>query len=127
MKIPARLHTSAFVFLIALFISAYALPGLAQQGERRVFTADDYARAEKFMPYKTAPLVLHSGIRANWLPGDRFWYRNTDANGSQFILVDAAKGTKAPAFNHAAVAAALTTAMGRTINAARLPARQPGV
>jgi dipeptidyl aminopeptidase/acylaminoacyl peptidase len=63
-------------------------------------------------------------VRATWLPGDRFWYRNQDANGTQFILVDATKATKAPAFNHAAVASALSTAMGRSITAARLPFQQ---
>ena len=63
-------------------------------------------------------------MRATWLPGDRFWYRNQTANGSEFILVDAAKGTKAPAFDHAAVAAALTTAMGKPVTAARLPFTQ---
>src|SRR5690242_757357 len=121
MKIPARLHTSAFVFLIALFISAYALPGLAQQGERRVFTADDYARAERFMPYKTAPLVLHSGIRANWLPGDRFWYRNTTGDGFEFVLYDAASGKRQPAFDQAKVAAALSTALNAKVEANRRP------
>ena len=33
-------------------------------------TAADYARAEKFMTYNTAPLVLHGGVRPTWLPGD---------------------------------------------------------
>ena len=63
-------------------------------------------------------------MRANWLPGDRFWYRNQTATGSEFVLVDAAKATKAPAFDHAAVATALTTAMGKPVTAARLPFQQ---
>ena len=33
-------------------------------------TAADYARAEKFMTYNTTPLVLRTGVRASWLPGD---------------------------------------------------------
>ena len=32
---------------------------------------------------RTAP------VRANWLPDDRFWYRNQTATGSEFVLVDA--------------------------------------
>ena len=68
------------------------------------------------MTYNTTPLVTNGAVRANWLPDDRFWYRNQTATGSEFILVDAARGTKAPAFNHAAVAAALThRAGGETI------------
>ena len=101
---------------------AATIPGSAQS--RAAVTVDDYARAEKFMGYNTNPLVSNGPVRATWLPGDRFWYRNQDANGTQFILVEAAKGTKAPAFNHAAVAATLSTVMGRSINAARLPFNQ---
>ena len=76
------------------------------------------------MGYNTTPLVFNGAVRATWLPGDRFWYRNTGPNGAEFFLVDAAKATKAPAFNHAAIATALTTAMGRQITAARLPFQQ---
>ena len=76
------------------------------------------------MNYNTTPLVSNGPVRATWLPGDRFWYRNTSAGGSEFFLVDAVKGTKAPAFNHAAVAAALTTAMGKPVSAAQLPFQQ---
>jgi hypothetical protein len=57
-------------------------------------------------------------------PGIDSGTRNTNATGSEFFLVDAVKGTKAAAFNHAAVAAALTTAMGKPVgrDAAALPA-----
>ncbi len=83
----------------------------------RVLTADDYARAERFMTYNTTPLVFRSGVRANWLPGDRFWYRNVIPEGSEFILVDPAKGIRAPAFDHAGLAAALSAAVGSASSA----------
>src|SRR6478609_6520746 len=113
---PVRLLAAATLMLAA------TLPGSAQS--RATVTVEDYARAEKFMGYNTNPLVSNGPVRANWLPGDRFWYRNTDANGSQFILVDAAKATKVPAFDHAAIAATLSTTMGRTIAPGRLPFNQ---
>ncbi|MFM8535640.1 MAG: DPP IV N-terminal domain-containing protein, partial [Acidimicrobiia bacterium] len=100
---------------------AFTMPGAAQT--RATVTADDYARAEKFLNYNTGPLVANGPVRANWLPGDRFWYRNQGA-AAEFFLVDAVKGTKAPAFNHAAVATALTAAMGKPVTAARLPFQQ---
>src|SRR4051812_1409596 len=78
------------------------------------FTAADYARAERFMGYNTTPLVTRAAGRATWLPGDRFWYRATTAAGGEFILFDAAKGTRAAAFDHAKVAAALSKATGRS-------------
>jgi len=101
-----------------LFLAALAgLPAAAQTR----FTAADYARSEKFMTYNTTPLVYNSGVRPSWLSGDRFYYRNTTAQGSEFILVDPAKGTRQPAFDHVKLAAALATAAGGGVNASRLP------
>ncbi len=103
---------------------AIAVPGLAQQrsGEApRVFTAADYARAEKFMGYNTNPLVYHSGVRPTWLADERFWYRNVTAEGSEFVLFDPAKGTRGPAFDHAKLAAALSAAASATYDAKHLP------
>ncbi len=85
------------------------------------FTAAEYTRAEKFMGYNTTPLVTHSGVRPTWLADERFWYRVTTAAGSEFILVDPAKGTRAPAFPHAKIAAALSTASGKQYTADQLP------
>ena len=110
------------LFAIAAICFALTLPGAAQT--RATVTADDYARAEKFLNYNTTPLVSNGPVRANWLPGDRFWYRNTTADGAEFILVDAVKASKAPLFDHAAVAAALTTAMAKPVTASRLPFTQ---
>ena len=98
-----------------------AFPALAQT---RTWTAADYERAEKFMGYNTNPLVLHGGVRPTWISGDRFWYRTTTADGTQFILMDAAKVTKAPAFDHAKVAAALSVAAGGKYEAGKLPFQQ---
>jgi dipeptidyl-peptidase-4 len=81
----------------------------------------DYARAERFMGYNTTPLVYHAGVRATWLQGDRFWYRTTMPEGSAFVLVDAAKGSKEPAFDHAKFAAALSTATRTKYDAFHLP------
>src|SRR6516162_105706 len=85
------------------------------------FSAADYQRAEKFMGYNTTPLVYRSGVRPNWISGERFWYRVTTAQGSEFVLVDPEKGTRAPAFDHAKMASALTAATGSIYDAGRLP------
>jgi len=91
-----------------------------------VVTADDYARAEKFLGYNTTPLVLRGSVRATWLAGDggRFWYRNLVENGSKFLLVDPVKRTKAPAFDHAKVAGTLSVAAGARYDATHLPFTQ---
>ena len=111
------------ILAIGLAVTA---PGAAQQRAdgARPFTADDYARAEKWMSYNTAPLVFNAAVRATWLPEDRLWYRNLAPTGTEFILVDSARGTRAPAFDHAKVAAALSSAAGKTYEAAKLPFNQ---
>src|ERR1039458_9744436 len=103
---------------LTLAMSAAALPGLAQT---RVVTADDYTRAEKFVGNGQGALVYRSGVRPVWLDGDRFWYRNTTAEGSEFVLVDPAKGTREPAFDHAKLAGTLSSASGGKYDGTHLP------
>ena len=111
------LYPSFRQFAMAAVALAVSLPC----GAQTKLTAADYARAEKAMTYNTTPLMFGAGVRPNWLPDERFWYRNTTAGGSEFILVDPAKGTRQPAFNHAKLAAALSSAANSVFDANRLP------
>src|SRR2546427_12390392 len=108
----------SFCRIAALAAGLAAASGFAQP---RALAASDYARAEKFMNYNTAPLVFRSGVRPTWLADERLWYRVTTAEGSEFVLVDPPKGTHAPAFDHQKLAAALSAAAGSTYEAAKLP------
>ena len=72
---------------VAGLMFAATLSGSAQS--RATISVEDYQRAERYMNYNTTPLVSNGPVRATWLPGDRFWYRNTSATGSEFFLVDA--------------------------------------
>src|SRR6266576_3869103 len=90
----------------------------------QLFTSADYARAEKLMGYNTSPLAFRSGVRPTWMPDDRFWYRITTADGSEFLRVDPAKGTRQPAFDQAKVAAALSAAAGAAFDSRHLPFTQ---
>src|ERR1041385_3313139 len=104
-----------------VLICATALPGLAQT---RQLTSNDYAGAEKFMGYNTNPLVLHVPARPVWSGDDRFWYRVTTERGTEFILIDPIRGTRAPAFDQTRVAAALSSASGTSYQPFRLPFTQ---
>ena len=111
------------IALLAAFAGCVVFPGASQQTSSagpRVFTAEDYKRAEKFMAYNTRPLVFHD-VRGKWLPGDRFVFRDAGPDGSEFVVFDAAHGTRQPAFDQAKIAAALSAAAGATYNAAQLP------
>src|SRR2546422_1989923 len=103
---------------IVLACLVTVMPCFAQT---RALTADDYSRAEKFMGYNTNPLVLHSGVRPTWLPDDRFWYRIATENGNEFVLIDPARGSRTAPFDHAKVAASLSSASGMKYEAFRLP------
>ena len=53
------------------------------------------------MGYNTNPLVFRAGVRPVWQGDGRFWYRVTTPEGTEFVMVESASGTKAPAFDHA--------------------------
>ncbi|HXH70400.1 MAG TPA: DPP IV N-terminal domain-containing protein [Pyrinomonadaceae bacterium] len=111
-------------FAITFSILFAAENVLAQQANNNTplaFTAADYARAEKFLGYNTAPLVDHAGVRPVWLADGRFWYRNLQAQGSEFILVNPANGARQTAFDQTKIASALSAATGTKFEAARLP------
>ncbi|HSA96390.1 MAG TPA: DPP IV N-terminal domain-containing protein, partial [Acidobacteriota bacterium] len=108
--------------LAAGFLTFAAADSQSGADSPKALTEADYARAEKFLSSGVAGLVLKADVRPSWFPDERFWYRNTLAAGaSEFILVNPARGTRGPAFDHAAVAAALSLAAGKTFEGARLP------
>jgi dipeptidyl-peptidase-4 len=97
-----------------------ALPAVAQE-PGKVFTDADYARAERFMGYNTAPLLDHAVSTVVWQDDRHFWFKDHDDSGDHFRRVDAASGTIADAFDHDALAAALAKASGKDMDAAKLP------
>ncbi len=109
------------VHLIPVLCATTLLLNAAFAQQPRALTADDYAHAEKFMGYNTTPLVFNVVTHPTWVSGDRFWYRNTTANGTEFVLIDAANGARQPAFDQARLAVALSSAAGKKYEAGHLP------
>ncbi|MCX8108735.1 MAG: DPP IV N-terminal domain-containing protein, partial [Verrucomicrobiae bacterium] len=69
------------------------------------------------------PRVFKDRIEPHWF-GDNscFWYRNDLPNSTkEFILVDAERGVRGPAFDHAKLAAALSSASGKVYHGNQLP------
>ena len=102
----------------AVSLVLFASPLAAQS---RQLTADDYARAERYLGTNTAPLVSGSNVRPQWLADGRFWYRTTVPNGSSFVLVDPMRSTRVSAFDQTRLAAALATASGTKVDGNQLP------
>lgn len=95
-----------------LIISTHAQQKLSEK---------DYQRAESFLNYSTQKFIDRNFTSPNWISGDRFWYRTLTPLGSEFILIDPVRKTKKPAFDAQKLAAALSTATGRKVNASSLP------
>ncbi|HEX7486815.1 MAG TPA: hypothetical protein VF332_11725, partial [Vicinamibacterales bacterium] len=97
--------------VLAALLAASAPSGQERRTDTpRPITAADYARAERSLGPSVNPLVIGGQVAANWLAGDRFWYRNQVSDGYEFILVDPTARTRIPLFDHAKVAASLSAA-----------------
>ncbi len=85
-------------------------------------TADDYARAEQWMRANIFKKVKNLTVAPHWI-GDSgtFWYKRDSADGFEFTHVVAASGDKSAAFDHAALAQALTEAGEEDVKANELP------
>ena len=101
---------------LGLALMLVAVPAPAQG------TRSDYERAANLRRL-TDGKVFRDSVRPRWLPGNtRFWYRVTTGPAThEFVLVDAEKGTRQPAFDHARMAAALAKAGAKDAQAGRLP------
>ena len=108
---------------IACVLLAGALAFGTVQAHARQLTDADYARAVKFLPQSTDPLVDHDVQRVKWLDDTHFWYRDHDASGDHIMEMDVTTGKIAPAFDQAKLAAALGKARGKAMNATKWPAR----
>lgn len=76
-------------------------------------SATHYARAESFLPWNVKRLVFNLALEPHWIKQDdeetdRFWYRRETSDGATFMLVDPARGTVEPAFDHVRLASALS-------------------
>lgn len=113
-----RVHTAGLLLALAICSAS------AQQAFKP--TAEElkagYQRANDFHQRAngaTFNLTLTHGWIGN---GESLWYRvDKPGNRKEFIRGDAVRKTKSPAFDHKALATALTTELGRSVSADQLP------
>jgi len=90
--------------------------------EKFQVTAGDYARAEQWLLPNVMSKVKNLFVTPNWVGNsDEFWYRRQTKEGAEFVLVDAASGKKQPAFDHQAVAEALSKVLNKEVQGHNLP------
>ena len=111
------LRTARLVLPLTLALSATAA---AQT--RRQFTAEDYDRAVKMLGTTVGPLAVGgTAPSVTWLADGKFYYRSVRPAGTEFVLIDPRAKSRAPLFDHAKVAAALSAAAGTAYTATALP------
>ena len=66
--------------------------------------------AAKFSPQKLGKLIHSTEVNPNWINfGDKFWYEYTTTEGKKWYLVDPKNKKKSELFNHAEMAAKITS------------------
>ncbi len=84
---------------------------------QRVYTAQDYKSAERWMGYNTQPLVTHTVSGVMYLPDGRVFYRDPNGKATVYMIADPATGKSVQAFDNARLAAALSKASGYVVDA----------
>jgi dipeptidyl-peptidase-4 len=84
-------------------------------------TKGDYKRAESMLSSNTSGLISGATVRPVWLDADRFWYRNSIEDGSEYILVNTIDRKRDIAFDHKLIASSLSKATGNSNKASYLP------
>ena len=109
------MHRISFTWLIAATLALVPSVAGAQ------VSPADYERAQGLRE-RWQYLTANVPEPATWVPDTtRFFYRKSVRDGHEFVRGDAATGRKGPAFDHQRLASSLSTAMGSTVTAARLP------
>lgn len=78
-----------------------------------VFTAADYAAAAALLERNLTGTVKNQSVEPRWI-GDSgsFWYQRDEAQGTSYVRFDLKAGSRAPLFDHAALATGLARALG---------------
>src|SRR5262245_40215726 len=101
------------VYASTLAIVSVSAPALMAQNGRAggpPALSPNYDLAAQWTVQKVSRLVFDTTVTPRWLEtGDRFWYAYQTRDGRRFYLVDPVKRVKTTLFDHAKMAAALTS------------------
>lgn len=94
-----------------------SLSAAASMQAQKVYTAEDYHNAERWMGYNTQPLVEGTVSGVSYLADGRVFYRERNGLDKVYYIADPAKGTTTAAFENKTLAASLGKASGRAFQA----------
>src|SRR4029453_1770489 len=124
---PMRTLIAAFTLVVLADLSASSIDaqqgagqGGAPQAER--VALPNYDLAAQWTSEKVRKLVFDTSVTPRWLEtSDRFWYSYQTRGGRKFSLFDTIKRNKTPLFDHARMAATLTSITRIPYDAQHLP------
>lgn len=113
----------AAIGVLTVIVAIAASP--SAQTQAPASPGPNYDLAAAWTPQKVSKLVFDTTVTPRWLEtSDRFWYAFNTREGRRFVLVDPVRRTKEPLFDHARMAAALTTLTRIPYDAQHLPFSQ---
>jgi dipeptidyl aminopeptidase/acylaminoacyl peptidase len=100
--------------LVAIFLIALAPVTSAQER----ITGANYSLAQKFNKEFVAQHVREASVSPQWIgKTDAFWYSQRTPSGTQYWHIDPVKKERRPLFDHVALAAALSEASKKPLDA----------
>jgi dipeptidyl aminopeptidase/acylaminoacyl peptidase len=110
------------LFAVLVVAAIAALPTARPQADVSTVVKPNYDLASQWTGEKVGKLLFDTSVAPRWFEGgDRFWYAFQTREGRKFYLVEPAKKSKAPLFDHAKMAATLTQMIGQPYETAHLP------
>ena len=105
----------------AALLAAQDKPAPVQPTDNHIHKAN-YDLAARWTPAKVSKMVFDTGVIPRWFEtSDRFWYSHQTSQGLKLVLADPATKKKTPLFDHAKLAAQLTTLTRIPYDAQHLP------
>ncbi len=84
-------------------------------------TAEDYQAAAQMLEANVKDLVKNTEVKPNWFGGkSKFWYRRDGSNGHEYVVVNSKNGSKTSAFDHQALASALSQTLSKDVSTENL-------
>lgn len=112
------------LYCAGFFVAASLLVlGVGQAQATQSELLEAYQRADRMQALDHYKVFQNQLLLPHWVSDVEFWYSRKSDGGSEWVVVNAAKGTKRAVFDRHKLAAALTQARGKPVDAKNLPLR----
>lgn len=103
---PLYQKTGVFIMRKIILFAFIAFTTHAANAQKDSVTVNDYTRAASTLNTNVAQYVDNNVTNVHWTGDDQFWYQTYTPSGSDYIQIDALKGTRTKLADHSGLAAA---------------------